>query len=84
MRFSTAMTACVGRDDAEVARRAAAIGSDTGSQRADNLGGTPAEVVERIGRHAEAGMERLYLQILDLSDLDHLELIAGQVLPQLR
>jgi hypothetical protein len=38
-------------------------------------------VLEKIGRLAELGAERVYLQVMDLSDLDHLELIAAEVLP---
>jgi alkanesulfonate monooxygenase SsuD/methylene tetrahydromethanopterin reductase-like flavin-dependent oxidoreductase (luciferase family) len=52
--------------------------------RAFALGGTPAELVEKIGQFAEAGASRVYLQVLDLDDLDHLELIASQVMPQVR
>ncbi|TDC72779.1 LLM class F420-dependent oxidoreductase [Streptomyces hainanensis] len=81
--YSNALVACVGRDDVEVARRAAAIGRDVDELRRNGLAGTPAEVVEKIGRYAEAGSSRFYLQILDLSDLDHLEVIASQVAPQL-
>jgi alkanesulfonate monooxygenase SsuD/methylene tetrahydromethanopterin reductase-like flavin-dependent oxidoreductase (luciferase family) len=69
--LSTAQTVCVGRDDAEVKRRAA-------------LAGTVDEVVDRIGQWAErTGVQRIYLQLLDLSDLDHVELIAAEVGPQL-
>ncbi|WP_395292897.1 LLM class F420-dependent oxidoreductase [Kitasatospora hibisci] len=81
--YSNALVACVGRDDAEVARRAAAIGREVDELKANGLAGTPDEVVERIGRYAEIGTERVYLQILDLDDLDHLELIASRVAPQL-
>jgi F420-dependent oxidoreductase-like protein len=81
--FSNALVACVGKDDAEVARRAAAIGREPDELRANGLAGTPAEVVDKIGRYAEAGCKRFYFQILDLNDLDHLELIATQVQPQL-
>ncbi|MFI5931181.1 TIGR03560 family F420-dependent LLM class oxidoreductase [Actinoplanes sp. NPDC051494] len=82
--FSAAAVLCVGRDDAEVARRAAAIGREVGEMR-DNGGivGTPDQVVEIIGRYAEAGATRLYLQALDLSDLNHVELVATAVAPQL-
>ena len=73
---------CVGRDDAELARRAAAIGHDVGEVRRDGLAGTPAEVVDRIGRFADSGVTRMYLQVLDLADLDHLELVAARVMPQ--
>ncbi|CAM5597864.1 LLM class F420-dependent oxidoreductase OS=Streptomyces alboniger OX=132473 GN=CP975_27640 PE=4 SV=1 [Streptomyces alboniger] len=81
--YSNVLVACVGKDDDEVARRAAAIGREVDELKANGLAGTPAEVVERIGRQAEAGSERIYLQILDLSDLDHLELISSQVQSQL-
>ncbi|MEY9938379.1 LLM class F420-dependent oxidoreductase [Streptacidiphilus sp. MAP5-3] len=83
MVYSNALVACVGRDDAEVARRAAAIGREPAELREHGLAGTAAEVVEKIGRYAETGSSRIYLQILDLHDLDHLALIADQVMPQL-
>ncbi|GAA2058305.1 LLM class F420-dependent oxidoreductase [Streptomyces cheonanensis] len=81
--YSNALVACVGRDDAEVARRAAAIGRQVDELRENGLAGSPAEVVDKIGRYAELGATRIYFQILDLSDLDHLELIASQVQSQL-
>jgi F420-dependent oxidoreductase-like protein len=81
--YSSAQIVCVGRDDAEVARRAAAIRHDVVELRANSLAGTPAEVVDRIGRLAAIGATRLYLQVLDLTDLDHLDLIASAVATQL-
>jgi alkanesulfonate monooxygenase SsuD/methylene tetrahydromethanopterin reductase-like flavin-dependent oxidoreductase (luciferase family) len=81
--YSNALIACVGGDDAEVARRAAAIGRQADEIKASGLAGSPAEVVDRIGQYAEAGARRVYLQILDLTDLDHLELISSQVQSQL-
>ncbi|MGK5522320.1 LLM class F420-dependent oxidoreductase [Micromonospora sp. URMC 107] len=83
LRWSNALVLCCGRDDAEVARRAAAIGREPDELRENGLAGTPAEVVDKIGRYAEIGSERLYLQVLDLADLDHLELVAAEVKPQL-
>jgi F420-dependent oxidoreductase-like protein len=81
---STAQVLCVGRDEAEVARRADAIGRRPDELRANGIAGTPAEVVDKIGTFGErAGMQRLYLQVLDLSDLDHLELVASEVASQL-
>jgi hypothetical protein len=44
--------------------------------------GTPGEIVEMIGKFGQIGAEHFYLQILDLSDFDHLELLAAEVLPQ--
>ncbi|MET9100731.1 LLM class F420-dependent oxidoreductase [Streptomyces antibioticus] len=83
LTYSNALVVCVGRDDQEVARRAAAIGREVDELRTNGLAGTPAEVVEKIGRYAEVGSTRLYLQVLDLSDLDHLELISDKVQSQL-
>ncbi|ARF57917.1 LLM class F420-dependent oxidoreductase [Streptomyces gilvosporeus] len=81
--YSNALVACVGKDDAEVARRAAAIGREVEELKANGLAGSPAEVVDKIGRYAALGTSRIYLQILDLDDLDHLELISSQVQSQL-
>jgi F420-dependent oxidoreductase-like protein len=82
--YSAAQVVCCGRDDADVARRAAAIGRDAQGVRSEGLGGTPAEVVAKLGEFAQAGATRMYLQVLDLSDLGHLELLAAEVLPQVR
>ncbi|MER7970056.1 LLM class F420-dependent oxidoreductase [Streptomyces sp. NPDC096080] len=81
--YSAALVACVGKDDRELARRAAAIGREADELKANGLAGSPAEVVDKIGRYAETGASRLYLQILDLDDLDHLELISAEVQSQL-
>ena len=84
MMYSAAQVACCGRDAAELARRAAAIGREPDELRGNGLAGTPAEIVDRIGEFAGLGAERIYLQVLDLHDLDHLELIASEVMPQVR
>ena len=84
MVFSSALVLCVGRDEAEIARRADAIGRDVDELRAHGVAGTPAQAVDTLGRYAEAGAERVYLQMLDLADLDHLDLVASEVVPQLR
>ncbi|MEV6496971.1 LLM class F420-dependent oxidoreductase [Streptomyces prunicolor] len=81
--YSNALVVCVGKDDQEVARRAAAIGREVDELKENGLAGTPSEVVDKIGRYAEVGSRRFYLQVLDLADLDHLELISAQVQAQL-
>ena len=81
MAWSVAQVACVGKNDTEIARRAAAIGRAPDELRANGLCGTPAEVVEKILAWSSAGVDRLYLQILDLSDLDHVAYIGEEVLP---
>jgi F420-dependent oxidoreductase-like protein len=83
MVYSSALVLCVGKDEAEIARRASAIGRDVEDLRAHGLAGTPAEVVDILGRYTEAGAERAYLQVLDLADLDHLDLVAAEVASQL-
>ena len=82
LRYSAAQTVAIGRDDREVARRADAIGEDLNGLRVGGLAGTPAQVVDKIGQFAQLGADRLYLQVLDLADLDHMELIATAVAPQ--
>jgi alkanesulfonate monooxygenase len=83
LRYSAAQVICVANSDSALAARAAAIGREVAELRENGLAGSPAEVVDKIGRYAEAGASRMYLQLLDLSDIDQLELIAAQVLPQL-
>lgn len=81
---SAALVVCVGRDEAEVVRRAEAIGREPAELRANGVAGTPAEAVQCISEWRErTGINRAYLQVLDLSDLDHIELIAGEVARQL-
>lgn len=81
LRWSNALVLCVGRDEAELGRRARAIGRDVAELRENGLAGTPGEVVEKLGRYAALGSERAYLQVLDLADLDHLALVADEVMP---
>ena len=81
--LSSALVLCVGKDEAELARRAAAIGRDVDELREHGVAGTPAEAVDVLGRYADAGAQRVYLQVLDLADLDHLDLVAAEVAPQL-
>jgi F420-dependent oxidoreductase-like protein len=85
LTFSSAVSLCVGRDDAEVARRADRIGRSLEDLRTngDAVVGTVNEVVEQISRYAEAGASRIYLQTIDLTDLHHIELVASAVAPQL-
>ena len=78
---SAALVVCCGRDEAEVARRASNIGRDVTELSQDGLAGTPAQAAERILHFAELGITRLYLQVLDMKDLDHVRLIADEVMP---
>jgi alkanesulfonate monooxygenase len=81
MIYSSALVLCVGKDEAEFRRRAANIGDDPESLRKTELGGTVEEVLDKVGRYAESGQTRLYLQTLDLHDMDHLHLVAEEIQP---
>ena len=81
MVYSAAQTVCCGRTGKELERRAAAIGRGIDDLRRDGLAGTPEEIVAKIGEFAAAGAQRMYLQMLDLGDIEHLELLAERVLP---
>ena len=73
---------CCGRDEAEFRRRADAIGREPDELRANGAAGLPGEVVDKLHAFAAAGAETAYLQVLDVSDLDHLELLAAEVMPE--
>jgi F420-dependent oxidoreductase-like protein len=74
--YSAAQVLCVGRDEAELTRRAAAIGQDVAELRANGMAGTVAEVTEKLRRWQAAGVQRMYLQVLDVTDLEHIALAA--------
>jgi len=81
LTLSAAQVVCCGADEAEVAARARAIGREVDELRANGAAGTPDEVVARLRELAAAGAETVYLQVLDLNDLDHLALLSERVLP---
>ncbi|MFM8627094.1 MAG: LLM class F420-dependent oxidoreductase [Actinomycetota bacterium] len=81
MTWSCAQVVCVGKNDAEIARRAATIGREPDELRKNGLCGTPAEVVEKLLAWSATGADRVYLQVLDLADLDHVAFIGEEVLP---
>lgn len=83
MTYSACFVVCAGRDDAEVARRAASIGRSVDELRDSSpLVGTPAEIVDKLAAFTQAGVQRVYLQMLDMADLDHLDLFASHVARQ--
>lgn len=81
--LSVGQVLCVGRNVAELSRRAESIGRGVDDLRSSGFAGTPAEVVDRIGTFNDLGATRIYFQVLDLADLDHLQLVADEIAPQL-
>ena len=84
LTYSAAFVVCAGRDEQEIARRAAAIGREVDELRSNSpLVGTPAEIADKLSAYRQIGVQRVYLQVLDMSDLDHVEFFAAEVIPQL-
>jgi F420-dependent oxidoreductase-like protein len=80
MNYSVTRTVFCGRNDSQIAQRASII--DTIPILRDTvISGSPARVADSIAQFAEAGIQTIYLRILDLHDLDQLELIAAEVMP---
>ncbi|MGW4930958.1 LLM class F420-dependent oxidoreductase [Agromyces sp. NPDC004153] len=84
LRRSVALPTVVATDDTAYLRRLAAIGADPDTFAEVNIAGSPEAAVEKILRLRDLGADRVYLQLVDLRDLDHLELIAAEVVPHLR
>jgi F420-dependent oxidoreductase-like protein len=84
LRTSVALPTVVATDDATYRRRLDAIHADPATFAEVNLAGTPAQVVEKLQRLRDLGADRVYLQLVDVRDLEHVELIAAEVLPHLR
>lgn len=77
LTYSAALIVCIGLDEAEFEERAAAIGREPAELRENGVAGTPDEARETVQRWNAAGAERIHLQVMDLSDLHHLDLIAA-------
>jgi alkanesulfonate monooxygenase SsuD/methylene tetrahydromethanopterin reductase-like flavin-dependent oxidoreductase (luciferase family) len=82
-------TTLVGADENELRDRARAFLERVGrpgepdewlaERRGSRLVGTVQEVVESLGRYAEAGLDGAYLQHLDHADLDTVRLIGAEI-----
>jgi F420-dependent oxidoreductase-like protein len=83
------MVACIfAKDETQLQER---VAQRTGGERTidelisqGRIVGTPNQVVDQLGQLAEAGVQRVMLQWIDLDDIEGLEVIAKHVLPQLR
>lgn len=79
--YSAAQVVCVGPDEDTVTRRAAAIGREPAELRENGVAGTADEAIARLQELRAIGASRVYLQVLDLADLDHLRFIAEEIAP---
>ncbi len=73
---SAAQVVCVGETDADVERRAAVIGRGVDDLRTNGIAGTVEQAAEKLAALEAEGVTRVYLQVLDLDDLAHLEVLA--------
>ncbi|GAA0795534.1 LLM class F420-dependent oxidoreductase [Spirilliplanes yamanashiensis] len=83
LTLSAGIVVAIGRTDAEAARRAAPLHVKSALPPEDPVVGSPAQLVQRIGELAAVGATRVHLRIIEMDDLDHLDLVAGEVLPQI-
>ena len=79
--LSVTLTTVCGADRSEVERRGAV--SPPQFEGAD-LAGTPGQVCEQLAVYRNLGAARAYLRLLDLRDVDQVELLGMQVLPEFR
>ena len=83
LRCTAALVLCCGEDESAFRRRAEAIGREPDELRRNGAAGLPGEVVDKVRTYVEAGAQRIYLQVLDLDDHDHVRLVASEVAPAL-
>jgi alkanesulfonate monooxygenase len=83
LAYSTALIVCVGKTDADIKRRAAFLGREVDELKLNGVCGTPVEAIEKLQSWKAVGAERAYLQVLDLTDFDQLDLIASEVMPEI-
>ena len=84
VRLSLAMTTFAGRTEADVERRTARSGLTPQRARDEaNIVGDAGQIAERIEFYRSFGVERVYFQLLDLQDIEQVEYLGAEVLPQL-
>jgi hypothetical protein len=81
VRRSAALVLCCGADEGDVERRSAKIGRAPDELRRTGAAGTPSEVIDTLRAYGAIGATRVYLQVLDLADIDHVRFVADEVLP---
>jgi alkanesulfonate monooxygenase SsuD/methylene tetrahydromethanopterin reductase-like flavin-dependent oxidoreductase (luciferase family) len=83
LRHSVCLNAGAGRTPLEIARRAEALRPPGARDSDPGAFGSADEMVDFLGQYAALGTDVVYLRAADFADLDHLELIAAEVMPQL-
>lgn len=82
LSLSVALTTIAGATDAELRQRGS--GRELADIRNDvNLAGSADDIVRKVERLAALGAQRVYFQLMELRDLEHLEYLGTEVLPHL-
>ena len=79
---SVALTTLIGRDHSECEERARRVGRQFSEVQENGLAGTPGEILDRLSDYARSGASRVYLQLLDLEDLEQIALIGAELVSQ--
>lgn len=81
LAYSVTLVACCGSNVRDFHRRAATIGIHPETARSTGIAGLPRQAAETVRRWKDLGADRIYFHIRDIEDLDHLDLLASEVLP---
>jgi alkanesulfonate monooxygenase SsuD/methylene tetrahydromethanopterin reductase-like flavin-dependent oxidoreductase (luciferase family) len=82
VRLSVALTTIAGGTDAQLEARAAATGTTIADFRSPRtFSGGPDEIAEKVSRLRDLGADRIYFQLMDLRDVDHVDYLGSEVLP---
>ncbi|MFM7124809.1 MAG: LLM class flavin-dependent oxidoreductase, partial [Actinomycetes bacterium] len=81
LTYTVAQATVCGATGAEVEQRTKNIGREVAELSANGLCGTPDQIIAKIGDWKRAGAETIYMQLLDLDDLGHVDLLGREVLP---
>lgn len=84
LKRTVGLTTLTGATEADLKRRAENTGVDLDEFRSRfTFCGSAQEIVDRVGRLRELGAERVYFQIIDMTDLDQLAYLGEEILPSL-
>ncbi|MFD4961049.1 LLM class F420-dependent oxidoreductase [Microbacterium sp. NPDC058389] len=84
LKLSVALPTLAAASASELDRRAANIGRTVDELRGDvNIVGGRDEIVAKVERLVALGAQRVYLQLMDLQDVSHVEYLGAEVLPHL-
>ncbi|MFG6475318.1 LLM class F420-dependent oxidoreductase [Microbacterium sp. P06] len=83
LKLSVAVPTLAGATESDLGRRAEKVGRSLDDFRATagNVAGGRDEIVAKVERLRELGAQRVYLQLLDIRDLDQVEFLGTEVLP---